>query len=138
MYRVLTIFLLAAFTLSVSAASRTELNANIRAAITELKTNPAADELAQASAGMLVFPKVVKGGFIVGGEYGKGALLVGGSIIQYYRLASVSVGFQAGGQARSRVLLFMTPAALEEFRYSDGWEVGVDGSITVIQFGVDT
>ena len=93
MHRVLTIFLLAAFTLSVSAASRTELNANIRAAITELKTNPAADELAQASAGMLVFPKVVKGGFIVGGEYGKGALLVGGSIIQYYRLASVSVGF---------------------------------------------
>jgi lipid-binding SYLF domain-containing protein len=137
MYRILTIFLLAAFTLSVSAASRTELNANIRAAITELKTNPAADELAQASAGMLVFPKVVKGGFIVGGEYGKGALLVGGSIIQYYRLASVSVGFQAGGQARSRVILFMTPAALEEFRYSDGWEVGIDGSITAIQFGVD-
>ena len=86
MNRVLTIFLLAAFTLSVSAASRTELNANIRAAITELKTNPAADELAQASAGMLVFPKVIKAGFIVGGEYGKGALLVGGNVIQYYRI----------------------------------------------------
>jgi lipid-binding SYLF domain-containing protein len=92
-------------------------------------------ELLHRAAGVLVFPRVYKAGFWLGGEYGEGALLVRGRPAAYYNDISASVGFQLGAQARSVIIAFMTPEALHAFRRVDGWKVGVDGSVALITVG---
>jgi len=87
------------------------------------------------AAGYLVFPKVYKVGIGVGAETGEGALRVGGSTVAYYRTTSASVGLQLGAQAKSIVIAFMTKEALSKFRNSDGWKVGVDGSVALVDVG---
>lgn len=94
-----------------------------------------AKELIAASKGMLVMPNVVKGAFIVGGEYGEGALRVGGETVGYYNTISGSIGFQIGGEAKDIILLFMTDDAIKQFRASSGWEAGVDGNVALITIG---
>ncbi|MBV1905534.1 MAG: hypothetical protein KUG75_05600 [Pseudomonadales bacterium] len=133
--------LIIAFALTVSqgtiAASSQEIDARVRSALQTLyETFPAGKELSQSAKGILVFPGIIKAGFGVGGEYGEGALLVNGSAVQYYKLTALSVGFQVGGQAKNEVLMFMTESALQQFRASEGWEAGVDGSVAIVEFGV--
>ncbi len=91
--------------------------------------------LAQA-AGYLVFPRVYKAGFVFGAETGEGALIVAGKTIDYYRTSAGSFGLQAGAQARSVVIAFMTKESLTKFRNSTGWKVGVDGSIALVDVGI--
>ncbi len=88
------------------------------------------------AAGYLVFPKVYKAGFVFGAETGEGALIVAGKTIDYYRTSAGSWGLQAGAQARSVVIAFMTEDSLSKFRNSTGWKVGVDGSIALVDVGV--
>ena len=95
-----------------------------------------ARELVAKSAAVLVFPSVVKAGFGIGGEYGEGALLRRGRTIGYYNNISASIGFQFGAQARSVIIVFMTPEALDSFHRVDGWKVGVDGSVALVTVGV--
>jgi lipid-binding SYLF domain-containing protein len=140
MNRFAQVFAAAAFLMLAAvpavAASREELDAQVREAIAELyKHSSAAKELAGRSAGMLVFPKVVKGGIGIGGEYGEGALIIGGSTVGYYALAAGSIGFQLGVQQKSQVILFMTQHELDKFRKSDGWKAGVDGSVALATLG---
>jgi len=85
--------------------------------------------------GVLVFPKVIKAGFGIGGEYGEGALRIGGRTVDYYSTAAASIGFQLGAQSRIVVLVFLDKQALTKFRNSSGWEVGVDGSVAFINVG---
>ena len=119
-----------------TAASREELDASVREAIDALyKHSSAAKELAAKSVGMLVFPKVVKGGIGVGAEYGEGALLVGGQTAAYYNIASGSIGLQLGLQQKSQVILFMKQSELDKFRKSEGWKAGVDGSVALATLG---
>ena len=93
--------------------------------------------MAASAKGILVFPGVVKGGFIVGGQYGsKGALLEGGRIAGYYNIAALSYGLQAGVQTFDYALFFMTDAALAYLKASEGWEIGVGPSIVVVDEGV--
>ena len=96
---------------------------------------PGSHELVARSAGVPVFPTVVKAGFGVGGEYGEGELLIGGRPAGRYNTIAGSIGFQFGAQARSVVIIFMTPDALDDFRRVDGWKVGVDGSVAIITVG---
>ena len=91
--------------------------------------------LLNRSAGVLVFPTIVKAGFGVGGEYGEGELLVGGRSVGRYNTAAASFGFQIGAQARSVIIVFMTPDALESFRRTDGWKVGVDAWVAILTVG---
>jgi lipid-binding SYLF domain-containing protein len=84
---------------------------------------------------MLVFPKVIKAGIGVGGEYGEGALLIDGEPVEYYSTASASVGFQLGAQQKSQVIMFMNDDVLNEFRETKGWEVGVNGSVAIAEIG---
>ncbi len=91
--------------------------------------------LAQA-AGYLIFPKVYKAGFVFGAESGEGALIVAGKTVDYYRTSAGSFGLQAGAQAKSVVIAFMTEDSLSKFRDSTGWKVGVDGSIALVDVGV--
>jgi lipid-binding SYLF domain-containing protein len=122
---------------TAAGASKVEIDARVKGALEQLyQRSPAARDLSAKATGILVFPRILKGGFGLGGEYGEGSLLIHGAPVQYYRLASASLGFQIGGQSRAQVLLFMTDEALQGFRSSNGWEAGVDGSIAVIEFGV--
>lgn len=73
--------------------------------------------------------------FIIGGEYGEGALRIGGKTVGYYSTAAGSIGFQLGGQMMTVILVFMQEAALKDFRASSGWEVGVDGSVALVTVG---
>lgn len=122
--------------LASSAASRDEIDAEVREAIDNFhKHTSAGKQLAQKAAGVLVFPSVIKAGIGIGGEYGEGALLIKGKPAAYYSLASASIGFQLGAQSRSEIVLFMTPAALSQFRSSKGWTAGVDGSVALATLG---
>jgi len=119
-----------------NAASKTEINAKVRATITTFYEKvPAGKELAKKAAGMLVFPEVFKGGVVVGAEYGEGVLLVNHKTVAYYSTASGSIGFQLGAQVKSQVILFMTKDALKKFRDSKGWKAGVDGSVALATLG---
>jgi lipid-binding SYLF domain-containing protein len=95
-----------------------------------------ARELASKAVGILVFPSVVKAGFGVGGEYGAGALLLRRRTEGYYNTLSASIGFQLGVQARSVIIMFMTPEALDQFRSTAGWKIGADASVAIITVGV--
>ena len=134
---------LAAAPASATQAERDEIDALANAALDQLYgENPAAKELAGKAKGVLVFPKITKAGFVVGGQAGKGALRVGGASVGYYRIVSASLGFQIGAETYAQVLMFMTDEALAGFRASDGWEAGVDGTVALLEkgasAGVDT
>jgi lipid-binding SYLF domain-containing protein len=118
------------------AAHKAEIDAGADAALNKLYAeNAAAKELASRAKGIAIFPNIVKGGLGVGGESGDGVLRVGGKPVGYYNTSGASVGFQAGIQSYSQVLMFLTDEALAGFRDSSGWEAGVDGSVAVLQSG---
>ena len=104
-----------------------------------------ADAALQQAKGVLVFPEIVKGGFVVGGSYGEGALrdggsnVVGGHSVGYYSIGSGSVGFTFGAQKQGVIILFMKQAALDQFRKDTttdkSWQVGVSGDITAVDVG---
>ena len=121
---------------SIWAETDQEIEASVNACLARFTAEvKGGREMLAMAKGVLVMPSVVKAGLIVGGEYGKGALRVGGKTESYYNLASGSIGFQIGGQAKDFVILFMTDEALKQFQDSKGWEVGVDGSVTLANFG---
>jgi lipid-binding SYLF domain-containing protein len=94
-------------------------------------------ELVAKANGVLVFPAVLQVGFVVGGQYGEGALRVGGKSVGYYSTVSGSFGFQAGAQSKAIILLFMTRDAFDSFRNSDGWSVGGEGSVALVKVGAN-
>jgi lipid-binding SYLF domain-containing protein len=94
-------------------------------------------ELVAKARGVLVFPSVLQAGFIVGGQYGEGALRVAGTSVGYYSTVSGSFGLQAGAQSKAIIFLFMTQDALDKFRNSDGWSVGADASVALVKMGAN-
>lgn len=89
-------------------------------------TYPGTRDVANNANGMLVMPVVTEAGLGLGGSFGRGALRIGQSTVDYYSATSASAGFQVGGQQFSTVLFFMTQEALTEFRRADGWAAGAD------------
>ncbi|MFT5743611.1 MAG: lipid-binding SYLF domain-containing protein [Paracoccaceae bacterium] len=87
---------------------------------------PGTRDLANKSTGMLVMPLVTEAGFGFGGSYGRGALRVGETSVDYYSVTAASAGLQIGVQQSSHVLFFMTQNALVDFRRSSGWAAGAD------------
>lgn len=119
------------------AASATEINIGVTETIKRFKEEiSGGEEFLKQAKGVLVFPSIIKAGFVVGGEYGEGALQINGKTVDYYSTAAASFGFQLGAQSKSVVLVFMTNDALNNFRDSKGWKAGVDGSVAVIEWGV--
>jgi Uncharacterized conserved protein len=94
-------------------------------------------ELIAKSRGMLVFPRILAAGLVVGAEYGEGVLRAGGRSQGYYRATSGSFGFQAGAQSKAVVILFLTDEALTKFRDSNGWTAGVDASVALVKVGAN-
>jgi lipid-binding SYLF domain-containing protein len=132
----IAVFALLAGSAPGRAASAGEINAGVNATLDRMyRLIPGTRALAAKAAGILVFPTVIKAGMGIGGEYGEGAMRVGGKTTGYYNTIAASVGFQLGAQAKSVVIMFMAPDALAGFHRMDGWKVGVDGSVALITVG---
>jgi len=117
-------------------AKRREIESGADGALTRLYGSArSAKELSQRAEGILVFPRVVSGGFIVGGQYGDGVLRSRGKPHGYYRIAGGSFGFLAGAQSQAVVLMFITPAVLQGFLQSSGWTAGVDATVSIATVG---
>jgi lipid-binding SYLF domain-containing protein len=118
------------------AAKKRAINAEVDGALADLyAAHPGSKELASKAQGILVFPKVVSAGFLVGGSYGQGALRKGSATAGYYSVGAGSVGLLAGAQTKAMYILFMTPEALQKFESSNGWTAGADASVVVMDEG---
>lgn len=118
------------------AASASAIDRDVNASLDKLfKNNPSAKTLADKAVGVLVFPSIVKGGFIIAGQFGDGALRKGGKTTAYYRSLAASYGFQAGVQAFGYVLFFMDDASLRYLDNTAGFEVGVGPSLVILDAG---
>lgn len=121
---------------AAQAASREEINQGVDAALKSLyETTPAAKALGEKARGILVFPEVLKAGFMVGGQGGDGALIKDGRKVAYYNTAAVSVGLQAGAQKFGYALFFMSDAVLKDFESSKGFEIGVGPTVVFVDEG---
>ena len=135
-FSLITILALLFASAGLRADSRQHIDEKSVEALERLREHSAdAGKLAEAAAGVLIFPDVVKMGFGVGGQYGEGLLLVEGEPVAYYATAGASFGLQLGAQYKSEIILFMTEQALADFRNSQGWEVGIDGSVALANVG---
>lgn len=119
------------------ADDASQLDADAQAALSMLYAkSEKAKELGAKAQGVLVFPKIVKGGFIVAGQYGKGVLIRNGKSAGYYSSAAGSYGLQAGVQSFGYALVLMTDKAIAQLDAADGWELGAGPSLTVVDEGV--
>lgn len=134
--RTLALVVAMLLTSSVLAASADKLNRESDKALQVFKEDIDGSEVfLDQAAGYLVFPRVIKVGIGIGAESGEGVLRVGGTTVAYYRTTSGSFGLQLGAQAKSIVIAFMTRESLDKFRNSEGWQVGVDGSVALLDIG---
>jgi lipid-binding SYLF domain-containing protein len=125
------------FSATVSQAAKAqEINAEVSAALGLFTIQvKGANEFLKTAKGVLVIPNIIKVGLGLGGEYGEGALWIGGKTVEYYSLAAGSIGLQIGAQKRNLILVFREEEALKNFRASSGWKMGVDGSVAFINVG---
>jgi lipid-binding SYLF domain-containing protein len=118
------------------AAKRREIDSAADETLTRLYSNARGSrELAERARGILIFPRVLSAGLVVGGEYGEGVLRTGGRPAGYYRLVGGSFGWQIGAQSQAIVLMFLTQDALDRFRNSSGWTIGADATVSVAKVG---
>jgi lipid-binding SYLF domain-containing protein len=117
--------------------SASQIDVDVDEALNKLYiVSPAAKDMSMIAKGILVFPAIVKGGFVVGGAYGEGALRQGNKTVGYYNSVAASYGLQAGAQKFGYALVFMDEASMDYLTRSDGWEIGVGPSIVVVDEGV--
>ena len=122
---------------AVLAASKAELDRDAARALKSLyASNTTARLLGPKATAVLVFPSIVKAGFLFGGQIGEGVLLKNGRPVGYYNSVAASYGLQAGVQVFGYALFFMNDSALSYLDRSDGWELGVGPSIVVVDAGV--
>lgn len=132
---------LAALGLATAAAalavtSRSEIDGRVATAVGQFEAlNPSNKALGEKSAGMLVFPRVTKGGLGVAAEHGQGVLQIHGKTVGYYSVGAASVGLTAGVGQHSEIIMFMTKDSLRDFRATKGWSIGADAGITVVSSG---
>jgi lipid-binding SYLF domain-containing protein len=122
---------------AAQAASGAEILRNANTVLKKLyASSPKAKELGAKAKGVLVFPSIVKAGFMVGGLFGEGVLLKDGKAVAYYNTVAASYGYQVGAQKYGYAMFLMTDKAIQYLDRSDGWEVGTGPSIVVMDEGV--
>jgi len=132
----LTLIFVSFLTTTSYAKTANEINAEVDAALALFAQQvKGGKEFLSSAKGVLIIPNIVKAGFMVGGQYGEGALRIGGKTVDYYSLGGGSVGLQIGAQKQNLILVFMEDEALRKFRASSGWKAGVDGSAAFIDVG---
>lgn len=132
------VFIALSFSLPAYAKTAQEIDAKADIALERFRkeTYGSADIIKRSKA-MLIFPKIYKAGIVIGGEYGEGALRISGKTVDYYSIASGTVGVQLGVQAKTLLMFFMDDYVLKNFRTSSGWKAGIDGSVALISVGAD-
>ena len=142
---VLSLFLAATFVFAAQtsiAADKgktpaAQLSRDSHAALQKLYARvPLAKSLGPKAYAILVFPKITKAGFLIGGQYGEGALIKKGKTAGYYSTGGASYGLQAGAQQYGYAMFLMNAKALKELNSADGFEVGVGPSVVVIDEGM--
>lgn len=125
-------------TTSAQRADSTTLRTRVVSTLDRLyQTAPGSKEMVQRAKGVLVFPSVIGGSFVVGVEHGRGELLVGGNVRGEYTTTAASIGWQAGGQSKAVIYVFNTQEALDKFLKSDGWAVGADATVAAGKIGAN-
>lgn len=120
-----------------SAATVEDLDMDSQQALERLYiNNPIAKSLSDNAKAVLVFPHVVKAGFVFGGSYGEGELLEDSKVDGYYNSVSLSWGLQAGAQLYGYVVLLMTDKAVSYVHETYGWEIGVGPTVVLVNEGV--
>lgn len=124
------------FGANINAKSSLEIDAAIESAIDRFTNEiQGAQTYLDGARGILVIPKMIKAGLVLGLEYGEGALVVDNIKVQYYRAFSGSLGLQLGIGSKDLIILFYDDEAMDDFLYSSGWQVGVDGSVALLDMG---
>ena len=125
-------------TAAAPRADATTINTRANAALERLyQTAPGSKEMVQRAKGVLIFPSVIGGSFVVGVEHGRGVLRVGGQNRGFYSTTAASIGWQAGGQSKAVVYVFNTQEALDKFVNGNGWSAGVDATVAVGRVGAN-
>lgn len=120
-----------------NAATKEDLNRDADHALQLLyRTNPVAEDLSKKAKAVLVFPNVVKAGFVFGGAYGEGVLKQGAHIDSYYNSFTGSWGLQAGAQSYGYAVFLMSNKAVSYIHRSHGWEIGVGPTVVLVNEGV--
>lgn len=118
------------------ASSKAELDASAAKAVKHFYAlNVANRKLLDKAAGVLIFPRVTKGGAGIAGEFGEGVLQVKGETLNYYSVGSASIGLTLGVGQHSEIIMFMTRESLDKFTQSEGWSVGADTAVAIVSEG---
>ncbi len=133
----LTAIALSSVSHTANASTGKEINSESALALQSLyDSNPLAKSIGDSAKGVLVFPRIIKAGLVIGGSYGEGALIRKGRFTGYYNSVSASWGWQAGAQSYGYVVFLMTDKAVKYLAKSNGWEFGVGPSVVVVNEGV--
>ena len=138
-YLLISIFLLISINYSDNSYARSsnEIDASIDNALERfIEEIQGSQGYLDGAKGVLVIPRMIKAGVVLGMEYGEGALIVDGIKMQYYRAFSTSLGLQLGVGSKDLVILFFDDDAMDDFIYSSGWQAGVDGAIALFTMGL--
>ena len=138
-YFLLSLFLLLSlnFSQTTSARNSNEIDASIESALERFSEEVQGSQgYLDGARGILVIPRMIKAGVVLGMEYGEGALIVDDIKVQYYRAFSTSLGIQLGVGAKDLVILFFDDEAMDDFLYSSGWQAGVDGAVALWNMGL--
>ena len=120
----------------LNAKSMNEIDAAIESSLTRFTEEiQGGDAYLDGARGVLVIPRMWKAGVLLGFEFGEGALIVDGIKVQYYQALTTSLGIQFGVGSKDLIILFFDDTAMDNFLYSSGWEVGVDGAVALFTIG---
>jgi lipid-binding SYLF domain-containing protein len=92
------------------------------------------DDLLRKCSAIAIFPSTVSAGFIIGGQYGQGIIMVRDEKTRkwsdpaIFDIVGGSVGFQVGGEATDLILLFMNRRSVDGV-LQGRFKVGVDAAV---------
>jgi lipid-binding SYLF domain-containing protein len=133
----LTIIALTALSAGAQASTPEDLNKTSSAALSMLiNTNPLASDISKKAKAILIFPNIVKAGFVFGGAYGEGVMMKSNKIEGYYNSVSASFGWLAGAESYSYVVFLMNDSAVKYLHKTNGLEIGIGPSVVVVNEGI--
>ena len=135
-FSLLVLYLTVILSTELSAKAMNEIDAAIESSLSRFTEEiQGGDTYLNGARGVLVIPRMWKAGVLIGFEFGEGALIVDGIKVQYYKALTTSLGIQFGVGSKDLIILFFDDTAMDNFLYSSGWEVGVDGAVALFTIG---